>query len=203
MVSFFCSHKLSILDISGDTLEEIANNTVNQGTTVPGTQKKLSLHLSKDPELRLTVVDYPTGYILKLQTDGYPYMPEYEKMTMDLAKIAGIKVVPNALIKMKSYSDLSARNDSFEYVYITRQIDRVHDDPVGLNKYGYSTRPSIDITELFIRIVFSFLTGNSDMHLKNFLSLRQHPAIGNLYFPPHMTCCRSTWSSLTAEMNWL
>lgn len=32
----------------------------------------------------------------------------------------------------------------------------------------YSSRPGLDITELFIRVVFSFIVGNSDMHLKTF-----------------------------------
>ena len=66
--SFFHTKEMPILDITKEQLEKLANETVNEGLTVPGVQKKLSLHLSSDLNARLTLVDYPTGYILKPQT---------------------------------------------------------------------------------------------------------------------------------------
>ena len=36
------------------------------------------------------------------------------------------------------------------------------------NKCQYSSRVGIDMTEFYIRLVFCFIVGNSDMHLKNF-----------------------------------
>ena len=68
---FFQTDELPILDVTKDQLEILANETVNEGLTVPGVQKKLSLHLSTDLNARLTIVDYPTGYILKPQTEYY------------------------------------------------------------------------------------------------------------------------------------
>lgn len=110
---FFQTDELPILDITKDQLEILANETVNEGLTVPGVQKKLSLHLSTDLNARLTIVDYPTGYILKPQTEEFDNMPEFEDLAMRLAEIMGIQTVPHALIKM---------ND--EYAYITKRIDR-------------------------------------------------------------------------------
>ena len=110
---FFQTDELPILDITKEQLEILANETVNEGLTVPGVQKKLSLHLSTDLNARLTIVDYPTGYILKPQTEEFDNMPEFEDLAMRLAEIMGIQTVPHALIKM---------ND--EYAYITKRIDR-------------------------------------------------------------------------------
>ena len=110
---FFQTDELPILDITKEQLEILANEIVNEGLTVPGVQKKLSLHLSTDLNARLTIVDYPTGYILKPQTEEFDNMPEFEDLAMRLAEIMGIQTVPHALIKM---------ND--EYAYITKRIDR-------------------------------------------------------------------------------
>ena len=82
-------------------------------TYCAGSSEKLSLHLSTDLNARLTIVDYPTGYILKPQTEEFDNMPEFEDLAMRLAEIMGIQTVPHALIKM---------ND--EYAYITKRIDR-------------------------------------------------------------------------------
>ena len=57
---FFGTTQMPALDLSEEKLEELASMTVNKGLTVPGVQKKLSLHLSDDVEARLTIVDYPT-----------------------------------------------------------------------------------------------------------------------------------------------
>lgn len=110
---FFQTDKMPELDITKEQLEILANETVNEGLTVPGVQKKLSLHLSTDLNARLTIVDYPTGYILKPQTDEFDSMPEFEDLAMRLAETIGIQTVPHALIKMDK-----------EYAYITKRIDR-------------------------------------------------------------------------------
>ena len=67
VVNFFHTKEMPVLDITKEQLEFLVNETVNEGLTVPGVQKKLSLHLSSDIDARLTIVDYPTGYILKPQ----------------------------------------------------------------------------------------------------------------------------------------
>ena len=98
---FFGTNTIPKLDISDKELERLADLTVNKGLTVPGVQKKLSLHLDKeDKGGRLTIVDYPTGYILKPQSQDYYFLPEAEFLSMKLAEKAGIKTVPNALIRV-------------------------------------------------------------------------------------------------------
>ena len=185
--AFFGSSMLPLLDISEETLKRLADESTNKGFTVPGVQKKLSLHLTEGTSPRLTLVNYPTGYILKPQTEEYETLPEAEYLVMQMAKLVGIKTVPFALIKMNGQGELA---------YITKRIDRVNADGkmqmlamedfcqleerLTEDKYKgsyercakvinkYSSMAKFDLTELYLRMVFSFVIGNSDMHLKNF-----------------------------------
>ena len=182
---FFGTKTLPDIEVSEEVLEQLAVESTNKGLTVPGVQKKMSLHLDNSGATpRLTLVNYPTGYILKPQTKDYPCLPEAEYLVMQMAEKAKIKTVPHALIRIK------AQGNSF--AYITKRIDRRDGKMLAMedfcqldgrlteDKYKgsyercakiiqrYSSRPGLDITELFIRVVFSFIVGNSDMHLKNF-----------------------------------
>ena len=189
---FFGTSILPELDTSEATLALIATESTNKGLTVPGVQKKISLHLTTGGgRPRLTLVNYPTGFILKPQTAEYEALPEAEYLVMQMARETGIATVPFALIRMSG--------DHFSTSYITRRIDRILptrknptlkllamedfcqlEQRLTENKYQgsyercakvisrYSQRPGLDLSELFLRVVFSFLVGNSDMHLKNF-----------------------------------
>ena len=182
--SFFGTSKFPDIDVSEEILNQLAIDSTNKGYTVPGVQKKLSLHLTKDNEPRLTLVNYPTGYILKPQTQEYPALPEMEYLVMQMAKLSGIKTVPFALLRLFSQDNA--------YAYITKRIDRANGQTLAMedfcqldgrlteDKYRgsyercgkivskYSVNYGLDLAELYIRIVFSFAVGNSDMHLKNF-----------------------------------
>lgn len=183
---FFGTTELPEIDINNETLNLLAIETTNKGFTVPGVQKKLSLHLVSDgSKPRLTLVNYPTGYILKPQVAEFEALPESEQLIMEMADMAGISTVPHALIK-----------GSGGLAYITKRVDRnLTKDNIEMlamedfcqldlrlteDKYRgsyercakiikkYSSRIGIDITEFYIRLVFCFIVGNSDMHLKNF-----------------------------------
>lgn len=105
-----------VLDLDDSILREIARKTVSEGYTVPGVQKKLSLHLIEEEKgSRLTIVDYPAGYILKPQTGKFSYLPEFEQLGMRLAQIAKIPTVPFGLIRLKDGT----------LAYITKRIDRL------------------------------------------------------------------------------
>jgi serine/threonine-protein kinase HipA len=187
---FFGIDRLPELELSAAALDRIAAESTSRGFTVPGVQKKMSLHLSRDAgSPRLTLVDYPAGYILKPQAEQHEALPEAEYLVMQMAEKTGIAVVPYALIRMSGGPA----------AYITKRIDRVLpakgrgkvkllamedfcqlENRLTENKYQssyercarivsqYSVRPGLDLSELFLRLVFSFAVGNSDMHLKNF-----------------------------------
>lgn len=182
--AFFGTSRFPDIDVSNEIINRIAVDNTNKGFTVPGVQKKLSLHLSKPDNPRLTIVNYPTGYILKPQTEEYKALPEMEYLIMRMAQISGIKTVPFALLRIPSQDNA--------FAYITKRIDRANGQMLAMedfcqldgrlteDKYrgsyercgkivsGYSAKSGLDLAELFIRVVFSFAIGNSDMHLKNF-----------------------------------
>lgn len=193
---FFGTDVLPQINIDKAQLEQLVTDTVGKRFTVAGVQKKLSLHLSKETENRLTIVGYPAGFILKPQTQDFPLMPEVEQLVMTMADFAGIKTVPHGLIKMNS-----------EFAYITKRIDR-NQKKKSLEVYAmedfcqlgerlteekykssyeqcakiirkYSSRPGLDLSELFYRLLFCFVTGNSDMHLKNFSLIENPPKSRN------------------------
>ena len=199
---FFTTAVIPEIEITDSVLEELAKESTNKGYTIPGVQKKLSLHLSNDVYPRLTVVNYPTGYILKPQVKEFRALPESEHLAMSMADKAKIVTVPHALVKSKD-----------SYAYITKRIDRVFskDSNVKLiaiedfcqldlrltqDKYKssyercgniikkYSSRSGLDMSELFYRLVFSFIVGNSDMHLKNFSLIETQSGSGVYHLSP-------------------
>ena len=199
---FFTTTVIPEIEITDSVLEELAKESTNKGYTIPGVQKKLSLHLSKEVYPRLTVVNYPTGYILKPQVKEFRALPEAEHIVMSMADKAKIRTVPHALVKSKD-----------SYAYITKRIDRVFskDSNVKLiamedfcqldlrltqDKYKssyercgniikkYSSRSGLDMSELFYRLVFSFIVGNSDMHLKNFSLIESESGSGEYHLSP-------------------
>ncbi len=191
---FFGTRKLPEIDITEEKLLELAKESVNRGLTVPGVQKKISLHLTAGINPRLTLVNYPTGYILKPQAAEYENLPESEYIAMQMAEAAGIKTVPYALIRLHGQENNLA--------YITRRIDRIGnknpsmfamedfcqlDGRLSQDKYRgsyercakiiqrYSDRPGIDLTDFYYRLLLSFVIGNSDLHLKNLSLIESEP----------------------------
>ncbi len=183
---FFGTTTIPVLPYSLDTIEELAKEIVNQSISVTGVQAKLSLHLTSDSkkDSRFTIVGLWGNFILKPPTNESPHMPEVEDCTMKLTGLFKIPVMPHSLIRLTS-GELS---------YITRRIDRnsktgspIHmEDFCQLSrklteqKYRgsmehaskvirqYSSNALFDLLTYFEVTLFSFLTGNGDMHLKNF-----------------------------------
>lgn len=199
---FFGTTKLPEIEIDDKALNLLATETTNKGFTVPGVQKKLSLHLVSDSNKpRLTLVNYPTGYILKPQVAEFEALPESEQLIMTMADMAGISTVPHALIKGNK-----------GLAYITKRVDRnLIDNKIEMlamedfcqldlrlteDKYRgsyercakiiqrYSSRVGIDMAEFYIRLVFCFIVGNSDMHLKNFSLIETADGSGEYVLSP-------------------
>lgn len=182
----FGSNSAPLLEYENSEIEKLALQVVSSHITVTGAQPKLSLSIEDKTKVsahkKFTIVGMWGNYILKPPTTHYPELPEVEDLTMHLAAIAKIDTVPHSLIKMKSG----------ELAYITKRIDRnnnalVHmedmcqiTDRLSEQKYQgsyeqiakairlHSANPGLDIVNFFEMVVFSFLTGNADMHLKNF-----------------------------------
>ncbi len=188
-VSLFQSPTPPIVEYTWDEMNALAELVVQRRIAVPGAQPKISVHIEKNggsSQRRLTIVGFEGGYILKPPTKRYPNMPELEHFCMTLAGLCGIETVEFGLIPL----------NSGELAYITKRMDRAIDgvlhmedfcqltdklteskyrgsmEQVGKTLRRFSDRPGLDAIALFEITLFSFLTGNSDMHLKNFSLLR-------------------------------
>jgi serine/threonine-protein kinase HipA len=187
-LKFFGSRTPPLFNYSLNQMTELAKHVVERSVAVPGVQPKLSLTivreaLDNDASGRLTVVGALGGnYILKPPSPDYPEMPQNEHITMRIAENAfSIRTVPSSLMRLASG----------ELAYITKRIDRTDSgekihmldmfqileafdkykssmERVGKALGAYSTNTLLDQSYYFQLVVFSYLTGNNDMHLKNF-----------------------------------
>ncbi|MBL4653877.1 MAG: HipA domain-containing protein, partial [Flavobacteriales bacterium] len=185
-VEFFGTPSPPEIEYSLDQMEELAKNVVERSVAVPGVQPKLSLTLVKETkensDTRLTVVGALGGhYIFKPPSDKFPEMPENEHLTMKMAEVFGIKVVPSSLIRLLSgeLSYITKRVDRtktgekihmIDMFQITEAFDKYKGsmEKVGKELDSYSANTLLDKSFYFDLAIFSFITGNNDMHLKNF-----------------------------------
>ena len=190
---FFGQAQAPMLPYTRKDLNKLAQVVVENRTTVTGVQAKLSMDLEHDAQghvQRLTIVGVMGRYILKPQTEQFERLPEMEDLTMHLAEIARIPTVPHAMIRF----------EDGELNYITRRIDRTDDgrklpmeDMCQLagrlteQKYQgsyemiaklierYSSAAKLDIVNFWEQVLFSWIVGNADMHLKNFSLISDKP----------------------------
>jgi len=150
--------------------------------SIQGVQPKLSAVLDLK-EQGFKIVESGGYFIIKPQHEAYPFMPENEDLTMRLAAIAGIEVPLHGLFYCKDGS----------FSYFIRRFDRIgrrekyavedFSQLAGMareTKYDftieqmvkliekYCSFPVIEKAKFFRLVLFCFLTGNEDMHLKNF-----------------------------------
>ena len=181
---FFGTTTAPALDYTCEEMDELAAQVIKSQTTLTGVQPKLSLNLDKHKDSqKLTIVGLWGGYIFKPQTERFAMLPENEDLTMHLAEIAKLKIVPHTLIRMKDGS----------IGYLTKRIDRTKKgekiamedmcqlterqtehkyrssyEQIGKVIRKYSAFPQLDMVDFLELVYFSWLTGNNDMHLKNF-----------------------------------
>ena len=190
---FFGKAEAPVLPYSRDNINDLAKESVLSRIAVTGVQSKLSMDVNKggkDEPDRLTIVGLWGKYILKPKSNEFPWLPEVEDLTMHLAEIAKIDVVPHTLIR---FSD-------GEMAYLTKRIDRDRNgtkylmedlcqisERITLDKYKssyekiakliklHSSAPMLDLVNFWEVVVFSWIIGNSDMHLKNFSLISRTP----------------------------
>jgi len=175
------------MEYSLGDMDKLAKDVVERSIAIPGVQPKLSLtlvsqSLDQGNASRLTVAGAMGGnYIFKPPSIHYPSMPENEHVTMRIAEGFGIPVVMSSLIRLASG----------ELGYITKRIDRTKEggkihmldmfqileafdkykssmEKVGKAIGDYSVNTQLDRLYYFELALFCFVSGNSDMHLKNF-----------------------------------
>ncbi len=184
--TFFGTTETPLLDYTLDQMSQLAKNVIERSISVPGVQAKLSMSLvnevTNDHHNRLTVVGaLGGGYIFKPPNENYPEMPENEHVTMRIAEAFGINTVPSTLIRLKSgeLSYLTKRIDRkldgtkihmLDMFQITEAFDKYRSsmERIGKALDIYASNTLLDKLYFFEITLFSFITGNNDMHLKNF-----------------------------------
>ncbi len=178
------SPKLSDLEILPYSSEEFYLEYINRAgkMSIQGVQPKLSMKLNAAKQ-RFEIVDIKGKFIAKPQNMNYPELPENEDLTMKMASAAGIEVPWHGLIYSK--------ND--ELCYIVKRFDRKgHSTKFAVEDFSqisqkkrktkydssmekivsiiadYTTFPVLEMIKLFRIALFNYLSGNEDMHLKNF-----------------------------------
>ena len=201
-LKLFGSKEAPILPYTRDNIDKLALEILESSTSVTGVQAKLSLDINRgennEPD-RLTIVGLWGNYILKPQSPVFTSMPELEDLTMKMAEVAKIETATHCLIRMADG----------ELAYITRRMDRSSDglkrsmldmcqlsNRLTEHKYrgaytqladiikNYSATPMLDIQRFWEIVIFSWITGNSDMHCKNF-SLLDKEGIGYTLSPAY------------------
>lgn len=199
---FFGTKRPPVLPYRRSEIGELAQQVIRSQTTLTGVQAKLSLDVDaggRNEPQRFTIVGLWGRYILKPQSDHFDSLPEIEDLTMHMAEAARIAVVPHSLVRFADG----------ELCYLTRRIDRTADggklpmeDMCQLSerlteyKYKgsyeqiarcikrYSAFAQLDTVNFWEVVIFSWITGNADMHLKNF-SLYNRDGAGYMLTPAY------------------
>ena len=173
-------------NINEKDLKEYAKELIEANIAITGVQPKLSLWLEESKQnIRFTIVDNKSNFIIKPQSEVYQFLPENEDLCMHLASELNIQTAKHSLIKLSSGN----------LAYITQRFDREKDGKLASedlcqltetlteHKYRgsyektgkiinkYSSQPGFDTLNYFELVLFSFIIGNADMHLKNFSML--------------------------------
>lgn len=174
----FGSSKIPNLDFDED---EIIEDNIGNGNTITGVQKKFSLDINVRKS-RKTVAILNSEYIVKTEQESLPNIVLFEWIGMKLAEICGIETVECGVLKKDN-----------SYLFITKRIDRINGRKIAMEdfcqlsntqteyKYNgsyercyknviekYSNYQTIDKMKFYRLLVFSYIIGNTDMHLKNF-----------------------------------
>jgi serine/threonine-protein kinase HipA len=168
-------------------METLAKHAAELSITVPGVQPKLSLGwiktaLENGHQGRLTIMDALEGnYILKPQNAEYPQMPENEHLSMKLAELFKISIVPVNMIRLQS-GELcfitkridrnldGSKNHMIDFLQILELADKYKGTMETLGKTigELSANTLLDKLRFFESAVFNYVIGNNDMHLKNY-----------------------------------
>jgi len=190
----FGTEKLPLIKFkSTEFISEINKNVGKM--SISGVQIKASVKLNKKRNT-IEIVEAGGTHILKPEPAEYPEIPQNENFCMNTAEVLGMEVPPHGLFYMADK----------KMCYIIRRFDRdstgqkIHVEDMAqllglpsdskyessLEKVGnmilkYSKRPYLDLIDFLERVIFCFLIGNGDMHLKNWSLLASD---GNYFLSP-------------------
>lgn len=175
-------------------LNELAHQTINKRLAIPGVQPKLSLDFEQEQKNRLTIVGLWGRYVFKPPVPEYPGMVELEHLTMKMAERSGISTAECALIPLASgelcyltkrfdrNANLKLRVEDMAQITEVLTENKYHSslEKIGSAIFRLASYPLNDLYNFFKLVLYSFVTGNADMHLKNFSLLESENKIVSL-----------------------
>lgn len=173
--------KLNDLPYTAAELRQEAANRAKK-LSIQGVQPKLSATISII-EQEFKIVDQFGTYIIKPQNDLFPELPQNEDVTMRMAKVFGLDVPFHGMLYAKDgslsyfikrfdrygkgkklatedFAQLTGNTRDTKYRFTMEKLVPVIDE--------FCSFPAIEKADFFKRILFCYVTGNEDMHLKNF-----------------------------------
>ncbi len=183
---FFGSEVAPVLPYTRDNMSELARQVIRTSASVTGVQAKMSLDVNRggrNEPAKFTIVGLWGKYIFKPQSSKYPCLPELEDLTMKMAESAGIGTARHTLIRMADGElgyltlrmDRGKKGEKISFLDMCQLSNRLTE-----HKYNgtyqqlaetvkrYSTAPLLDVQRFWEVVLFSWISGNSDMHCKNF-----------------------------------
>lgn len=183
---FFGSDTAPILPYTRENMSELAHQVIRTSASVTGVQAKMSLDVNrggKNEPAKFTIVGLWGKYIFKPQSSKYPCLPELEDLTMKMAEAAHIRTARHTLIRLADGElgyltlrmDRGQKGEKISMLDMCQLTNRLTEHKY----YGtyqqlaetikkYSSAPMLDVQRFWEVVLFSWITGNSDMHCKNF-----------------------------------
>ena len=183
---FFGSETAPVLPYTRENMSELARQVIRTSASVTGVQAKMSLDVNrggKNEPAKFTIVGLWGKYIFKPQSGTYPCLPELEDLTMKMAEVARIRTARHTLIRLADgeLGYLTLRMDRGQKGEKISMLDmcQLTNSLTEHKYYGtyqqlaetikkFSSAPMLDVQRYWEVVLFSWITGNSDMHCKNF-----------------------------------
>ena len=191
----FGSEKPPIIKFAGtDIVSEVSKNAGKM--SISGVQIKASVKLNNKSNF-IEIVQFGGTHILKPEPLEYPELPKNENLFMNIAEVLGMEVPPHGLFDMSDKKKCYIikrfdRDSNGEKIHVEDMAQLLEMPPdskyeSSIEKAGkmimkISKRPFLDLINFYERVIFCFLIGNGDMHLKNWSTIS--PEDGNIRLSP-------------------
>lgn len=183
---FFGSKIVPILPYTRDNMSDLARQVIRTSASVTGVQAKMSLDVDRggknEPD-KFTIVGLWGKYIFKPQSAKYPCLPQLEDVTMKMAEAAHIRTARHTLIRLADGElgyltirmDRGRKGEKISMLDMCQLSNRLTEhkyygtyQQLAETVKRYSSAPMLDVQRYWEVVLFSWITGNSDMHCKNF-----------------------------------
>ena len=182
----FGSNIAPVLPYTRDNMSDLARQVIRTSASVTGVQAKMPLDVNRggrNEPAKFTIVGLWGKYIFKPQSGKYPCLPELEDLTMKMAEAARIRTAQHTLIRLADGElgyltlrmDRGRKGEKISMLDMCQLTNRLTEhkyygtyQQLAETVKKYSSAPMLDVQRFWEVVLFSWITGNSDMHCKNF-----------------------------------